>query len=92
MQATLTSSYQERLGTIIADVVGPQAEAIDRQAVFPGQGVAALAESGLLGLISAREVGGSGFGLAEAADMIEDAFRISSQVPEERELILEVVG
>ncbi len=71
MQATLTSSYQERLGTIIADVVGPQAEAIDRQAVFPGQGVAALAESGLLGLISAREVGGLGFGLAEAADMIE---------------------
>ena len=28
----------------------------------------------------------------EAADMVEDAFRISSQKPEERELILEVVG
>ena len=63
MQATLTSSYQERLGTIIADVVGPRAEAVDREAVFPAQGVAALAESGLLGLISAREVGGLGFGL-----------------------------
>ncbi|MFT8131035.1 hypothetical protein, partial [Salmonella enterica] len=28
----------------------------------------------------------------EAASMIEDAFRISAQKPDERELILEVVG
>jgi hypothetical protein len=28
----------------------------------------------------------------EAAEMVEDAFRISAQKPEERELILEVVG
>jgi pyrimidine-nucleoside phosphorylase/thymidine phosphorylase len=28
----------------------------------------------------------------EAADMVEDAFRISSQKPDARELILEVVG
>ena len=28
----------------------------------------------------------------EAADMVEDAFRISSQRPDQRELILEVVG
>ena len=28
----------------------------------------------------------------EAADMVEDAFRISAQKPDERELILEVVG
>jgi pyrimidine-nucleoside phosphorylase/thymidine phosphorylase len=28
----------------------------------------------------------------EAADMVEDAFRISAHKPEERELILEVVG
>ncbi len=31
-------------------------------------------------------------GLDEAAEMVEDAFRISQQKPEERELILEVVG
>src|SRR5437868_1103047 len=31
-------------------------------------------------------------GVDEAADMVEDAFRISSQKPDERELILEVVG
>jgi pyrimidine-nucleoside phosphorylase len=30
--------------------------------------------------------------LEDAADMVEDAFRISSQKPDERELILEVVG
>jgi hypothetical protein len=28
----------------------------------------------------------------EAADMVEDAFHISGQKPDERELILEVVG
>jgi thymidine phosphorylase len=30
--------------------------------------------------------------LDEAADLVEDAFRISGARPEERELILEVVG
>ena len=30
--------------------------------------------------------------LEEAAEVIEDAFRISSNHPEERELVLEVVG
>jgi hypothetical protein len=28
----------------------------------------------------------------EAADMVEDAFRVSGTKPDERELILEVVG
>src|SRR5215467_14261794 len=31
-------------------------------------------------------------GVEEAAEMVEDAFRVSSQKPDERELILEVVG
>ncbi len=31
-------------------------------------------------------------GLEEAAEMVEDAFRISQQKPLDRELILEVVG
>jgi len=31
-------------------------------------------------------------GLEEAAEMVEDAFRISQQKPEPRELILEVIG
>ena len=31
-------------------------------------------------------------GVEEAAEKVEDAFRISGQRPEERELILEVVG
>jgi len=30
--------------------------------------------------------------LEEAADLVEDAFRLSNASPEERELILEVVG
>ena len=31
-------------------------------------------------------------GVEDAAEMVEDAFRISAQKPDERELILEVVG
>jgi pyrimidine-nucleoside phosphorylase/thymidine phosphorylase len=31
-------------------------------------------------------------GLEEAAEMVEDAFRLSQQKPEPRELILEVIG
>jgi pyrimidine-nucleoside phosphorylase/thymidine phosphorylase len=31
-------------------------------------------------------------GLDEAAEMVEDAFRISQSKPEPRELILEVIG
>lgn len=55
---------------MIADVVAPQAAAVDHEGVFPRKGLDALAEAGILGLVSAAEVGG-GEGIRGAAQVIE---------------------
>lgn len=44
-------------------VVLPAADTIDREARWPHEGLAALAEAGLWGLTAPRRVGGHGFGL-----------------------------
>jgi alkylation response protein AidB-like acyl-CoA dehydrogenase len=67
-----TTTYDfSKLDDLIAAVVAPAADAIDRQGQFPRQGINALAKAGLLGLISAKDVGGAGCGLSEAAQVIE---------------------
>ena len=53
-------AYLDTLEQVIADVVGPAAAEIDRAGEFPRAAVDALGQAGLLGLISAREVGGRG--------------------------------
>ncbi len=58
------------LEEIITDVVDPWAVRVDAEAVFPRPAVNALGEAGLLGLMSAPEVGGMGLGLAEAAAVV----------------------
>ena len=59
------------LDQIISTVIAPAADTIDRQGLFPRQGINALAKAGLLGLVSAKEVGGAGCGLFEAAQIVE---------------------
>ena len=63
--------YLQKLEPIIRDTIAPAAIATDRDAAFPRSAIRALGESGLLGLISAKEVGGMGLGLAEAAKAVE---------------------
>jgi alkylation response protein AidB-like acyl-CoA dehydrogenase len=58
-------------GRVADEVAAPSAAAVDRDAAFPAASVAALAEAGLAGLISAPEVGGSGLGLRAAALVVE---------------------
>ncbi|GMV85011.1 MAG: acyl-CoA dehydrogenase [Dehalococcoidia bacterium] len=70
MQATLSKEYREALGRVIAGVVRPQADAVDREGSFPRAAITAMGESGLLGLVSAREAGGLGLGLAQAAEVV----------------------
>ncbi|NYH40591.1 alkylation response protein AidB-like acyl-CoA dehydrogenase [Micromonospora jinlongensis] len=59
------------LGTLIDDVIRPQATTVDREGVFPRQGVDALAAAGLLGLASSTEVGGGGHGMRVVAAVVE---------------------
>jgi alkylation response protein AidB-like acyl-CoA dehydrogenase len=71
MDATPTVSYLDSLEKIAVDVVRPAAVEIDQSGTFPRAAMKALSQGGLLGLISAREVGGSGEGLHAAAQVIE---------------------
>ncbi len=59
------------LSAVIERTVGPQAAEIDRTGAYPRDSVQALADAGLLGLVSAPQVGGSGESLASAAHVVE---------------------
>lgn len=71
-------SYLQKLDAIVNDTIAPAAPTTDRDAIFPSAAIAALGQAGLLGLISASDVGGMGLGLAEAAQVIE---RIAKACP-----------
>ncbi len=61
----------ETLDRIAGEVVARHADEVDRQAKFPQATVDALAKAGLLGLLSATEVGGPGLGMRAAAMVVE---------------------
>jgi alkylation response protein AidB-like acyl-CoA dehydrogenase len=63
--------YLESLEQVIADVVAPAAAEIDQQGNFPRAALDALGAAGLLGLISAAEVGGQGQAHRAAALVVE---------------------
>jgi alkylation response protein AidB-like acyl-CoA dehydrogenase len=58
------------LDEICSDIVGPDAATVDRQSLFPQRGVNALGAAGLLGAVSAPEVGGLGLGFRGAATIV----------------------
>ena len=65
------SDYLDSLDQVIRDVIAPSAEETDRTGTFPTTGLQALGNAGLLGLLSAKDVGGSGHGVRAAADVVE---------------------
>lgn len=71
MTATIAPGYASSLEAVIRDVVTPQAGHVDEAGAFPQEAIEALKRSGLLGLISAREVGGLGEGHRAAAHVVE---------------------
>lgn len=71
-------TYLQKLETIVIDTIATAAQAIDRDSAFPRAAITALGEAGLLGLVSAKEMGGLGFGLTEAAQVVE---RIAKACP-----------
>jgi alkylation response protein AidB-like acyl-CoA dehydrogenase len=68
-------SYLETLEAIASDVIRPAAAEIDQSGSFPREAVDALSKGGLLGLISATDVGGSGQGLRAAVLAVERVAR-----------------
>lgn len=66
-----TTSYLSELERVVNSVIAPAAADIDQSGSFPRVGLEALGEAGLLGLISAQEVGGTGQGHRAAAFAVE---------------------
>lgn len=71
-------TYLQKLAVIVNNTIAPAAQVTDRDGVFPRAAINALGEAGLLGLLSARDFGGMGFGLTEAAQVVE---RIAKACP-----------
>ena len=65
-----SAGFTSVLEKICTDVVAPDAATVDRQSAFPERGVHALAAAGLLGAVSAPEVGGLGLGFRGAATVV----------------------
>jgi isovaleryl-CoA dehydrogenase len=67
----MATSYLDDLAPTLAGAVEPAAIEVDRTGSFPRAAVEALGRTGLLGLVSAREVGGRGERLRAAAEVVE---------------------
>src|SRR5437763_3196483 len=75
MTAVEAPSAVALLAPIVDKVVDPSAVDIDRNGTYPAEALAALGQAGLLGLVSATEVGGMGQGHRGAALVIEELAR-----------------
>lgn len=64
-------AYLAALATVIADVVAPAAAEVDRTGAYPRAALDALSRAGLLGLVSATEVGGGGEGPRAATAVVQ---------------------
>lgn len=73
--AAAPAPHMAALSPIVADIVSPRAQEIDRTGAYPRQALDALGAAGLLGLLSATEVGGLGQGPRAGAEVIEELAR-----------------
>lgn len=69
--APQTTAYMEAVERIATEIVAPAAAEIDRTGQFPRAALDALGAAGLLGLVSATEVGGLGLGHRAAVGVVE---------------------
>src|SRR5262245_27372789 len=65
------ASLLETVDQIARDVVAARAAAVDKDAAFPGEAIAALGQAGILGLVTGRDLGGLGEGPRMAALVVE---------------------
>ena len=64
-------AYLAALAPVLADVVAPAAAEIDRRGAYPRAALDALGAAGLLGLVSAPDVGGLGLGPRAATAVVQ---------------------
>lgn len=62
-------------GRVADEVVAPHAADVDARGRFPEEAIGWLGASGLLGLLSATDVGGSGLSMRSAVDVVERVAR-----------------
>lgn len=62
--------HEETLEQICSQTISSGAPSVDRDSAFPQASLDALAAAGFLGVLSARESGGVGLGLADAARIV----------------------
>ena len=74
MKAT-SDNYREILEELCNSIVAERAAEVDGSGVFPDESIAALKEAGLLGAVSAPEIGGLGLGHRGAAMIVERVAR-----------------
>lgn len=67
----IMEDYSQKLEKLAGTVIREAAARVDESCEFPRVSVDALSKSGLMGLISAKEVGGLGLGFDAAARVIE---------------------
>jgi len=68
-------SYQDELTSALDEVVAPSADNVDRNGTFPRAAMQRFGDDGILGLVSATDVGGGGEGLRAAADVVNQVSR-----------------
>jgi alkylation response protein AidB-like acyl-CoA dehydrogenase len=62
--------YSSALERVCADVVGPESSNVDQRGAFPEPGLRALSAAGLMGAVSAPDIGGLGLGFRGAAAIV----------------------
>jgi alkylation response protein AidB-like acyl-CoA dehydrogenase len=68
--STAPASFAESLEQTCTQTIGPDAPNVDRQGAFPERGLKALSAAGLMGAVSAPDVGGLGLGFRGAAAIV----------------------
>ncbi|GIF46029.1 alkylation response protein AidB-like acyl-CoA dehydrogenase [Asanoa ferruginea] len=71
MSTETSTDYRAALEAVIAGTIAPAAAEVDRAGTYPRAALDALGAAGILGLLSATEVGGGGGTLGDAAEVIE---------------------
>jgi alkylation response protein AidB-like acyl-CoA dehydrogenase len=69
------SSFEHVLEQVASGVVAAEADTVDRHGAFPEKSIDALRSAGLLGAVSAPEVGGLGKGLRGGVTVVERVAR-----------------